>query len=187
MTIEEEKQILKRIKDDPKVFGEIFDFYYSKIFGYIFRRILDYDISKDIAAETFLKAYLNIGKFVWKDISIKSWLYKIATNEINYYFRKKKYSPESLNDLLENNPKIIFEENEFESEKQKIENELKLHKDFIKIQRKVILLPVKYQEVISLRFFEQKSIKEISEILNKKNGTIKSLISRGLAKLRNET
>ena len=45
-------------------------------------------------------------------------------------------------------------------------------------------MPVKYQEVIALKYFEEKSIKEISEILGKKEGTIKSLISRGLQKLR---
>ena len=47
-------------------------------------------------------------------------------------------------------------------------------------------LPVKYQEVISLRYFEGKNNKEIIEILNMKEGTLKSLLSRGLEKLRNK-
>jgi RNA polymerase sigma-70 factor (ECF subfamily) len=45
-------------------------------------------------------------------------------------------------------------------------------------------LPMKYQEVLILRFVEQKKVAEIAEILNKREGTIKSLLSRGLAKLR---
>jgi RNA polymerase sigma-70 factor (ECF subfamily) len=45
-------------------------------------------------------------------------------------------------------------------------------------------LPVKYQEVISLRYFEGKENKEIVEILNINEGTLKSLLSRGLEKLR---
>jgi RNA polymerase sigma-70 factor (ECF subfamily) len=45
-------------------------------------------------------------------------------------------------------------------------------------------LDLKYQEVIALRFFEEKSIQQISAILNKKEGTVKSLLSRGLKKLR---
>jgi len=36
-----------------------------------------------------------------------------------------------------------------------------------------------------LRFFEKKKLKEISEILGKKEGTIKSLVHRGLEKLKN--
>lgn len=53
------------------------------------------------------------------------------------------------------------------------------------IQEKIFKLPVKYQEVIVLRFFEKKKIKEIAEILGKKQGTIKSLLHRGLEKLKN--
>jgi len=45
-------------------------------------------------------------------------------------------------------------------------------------------LPVKYQEVISLRYFEGKDYKEITEILNINEGTLKSLLSRGVEKLR---
>jgi RNA polymerase sigma-70 factor (ECF subfamily) len=45
-------------------------------------------------------------------------------------------------------------------------------------------LPIKYQEVISFKYFEGKENKEIAEILLIKEGTLKSLISRGLEKLR---
>jgi RNA polymerase sigma-70 factor (ECF subfamily) len=44
---------------------------------------------------------------------------------------------------------------------------------------------IKYQEVIALRYFEQKSISEIGLILGKNEGTVKSLVSRGFEKLRN--
>ena len=46
------------------------------------------------------------------------------------------------------------------------------------------MLSVKYQEVLTLRYFENKQIKEISEILGKREGTVKSLLHRGLEKLR---
>lgn len=65
-----------------------------------------------------------------------------------------------------------------------LENELKLHKDFIRIQKALKLMDTKYQEVIAFRYFEAKDIREISEILGKPEGTIKSLLSRGLEKLR---
>jgi RNA polymerase sigma-70 factor (ECF subfamily) len=45
-------------------------------------------------------------------------------------------------------------------------------------------LPLKYQEVIALKYFEGKENKEIAEILNINEGTLKSLLSRGLEKLR---
>jgi len=180
----EEQLLLEKIRSDPKEFGILFDQYYSRIFGYILRRTLNYDLTGDIVAETFLKAFLKINEFKWKDISISSWLFKIATNEISQYYRKQKYSPYSLDLLLDNGEFDITNKESFEEERARIEKELKNYDDFILVQKKLEKLPIKYQEVISLKYFEEKSIKEISEILGKKEGTIKSLISRGLQKLK---
>ena len=180
----EEDLLLDKIKKDPKKFGILFDQYYNRIFGYVLRRTLDYDLASDIVAETFLKAFLKINSFRWKGISISSWLFKIATNEINYYYRKQKYTPRSLDLLLDSDEFDIRNTESIEEEKAKIEEELKAHNDFVLVQKQLEKLPVKYQEVIALKYFEEKSIKEISEILDKKEGTVKSLISRGLQKLR---
>lgn len=180
----EEQLLLEKIRTDPNEFGVVFDQYYNKIFGYVLRRTLNYDLAADIVAETFLKAFLKINDFKWKDISISSWLFKIATNEINGYYRKQKYSPCSLDLLLDRGEFDIANTESFEGERTRIEEELNHYDDFISVQKKLEKLPVKYQEVIALKYFEEKSIKEISEILDKKEGTIKSLISRGLRKLK---
>jgi RNA polymerase sigma-70 factor (ECF subfamily) len=183
MTLDDEKRLLEKIKENPESFGKIFDVYYKPIFNYIFHRVADYDISRDIAADTFLKAYLKINAFAWKEVSILTWLYRIATNEINYFYRKKKAAKFSL-DLLGLQSRKLFEFDDYQTEKQLLENELKLNEDFARVQRSLKKLHIKYQEVLSLRFFEKKSLKEISEILDKKEGTIKSLLSRGLEKLK---
>jgi len=69
-------------------------------------------------------------------------------------------------------------------DRKEIEDELQRHTQFLTILRELKKLPVKYQEVISLRYFEEKDNKEIVEILNINEGTLKSLLSRGLEKLR---
>ena len=183
MNLVEEKQLLKKIKEKPELFGEIFDAYYKTIFNYIFHRVADYDISRDIAADTFLKAYLKIQSFVWKDTSVLTWLYRIATNEVNYFYRKNK-SAKLFQDKFFTQVDTLFEPEEYQSEKQLLDNELKQDEDFAKVQHSLKQLDIKYQEVLSLRYFEKKSIIEIAEILNKKEGTIKSLLSRGLEKLK---
>lgn len=71
-----------------------------------------------------------------------------------------------------------------EEEKSNAELELERHKQFKKVQKAVKELPLKYQEVISLKYFERLKIKKISTVLNKKEGTIKSLLSRGIAQLK---
>ncbi len=184
MNLEEEKHLLQQIKTDPEKFGVLFDACYQPIFKYILRRVADYDISRDIAAECFLKAFLNIQSFTWKGISLSSWLYRIATNEINYYFRQHKQYTSSLEQLKNRGEFDMMDSPEYVNEKQLLEKELEQHNEFKRVQKGLTQLDIKYQEVLSLRYFEKKSILEIAEILNKNEGTVKSLLSRGTGKLR---
>jgi len=174
-----EQELLQKIQADPKQFGALFDYYYQRIFGYVYRRVTDYDLARDITAETFLKAFLKIHAFQWKGISISSWLFRIATNEVNQFFRKNKYKPEKLGSII-SGELFLFHD----SSREELEEEFRRHQEFLQVQRQVKTLDTKYQEVIALRFFEGKDNQQIAEILNKPEGTIKSLLSRGIEKLR---
>jgi RNA polymerase sigma-70 factor (ECF subfamily) len=180
----DEEQLLKEIKNDPQKFAELYEAFYNKIFGYVYRRTNDYETASDITAETFLKAYVNVSKFKWNNISLLYWLYKIATNELNKYFNSHKYKPESLSRIQEEYGIDITDHSNAETENIRLQNELEKHEEFVRINKSIRTLNLKYQEVIALRYFEKKSIKEISIILNKKEGTIKSLLSRGIEKLK---
>ena len=191
MELRKEKELIKEAKKDPEVFGKLYDQHYSRIFGYVLRRTADLEIAQDITSETFFKALKGLWRFRWKDTfsvypvghrrcSFGAWLYRIANNEIANYFRKNKHKPVSLEKI----PEPITVHNP-ETEILEAEQELKKHQDFLKIQKEIFKLPIRYQEVITLRFFEKKKLKEISEILGKKEGTIKSLVHRGLEKLKN--
>ena len=177
-----EEAILKKIKENPSNFSELFTLYYKPIFGYIFRRIAVFEDSADIASETFLKAFQHIHQFTYKGISIKVWLYRIATNEINLHYRKeKKHRSIISQDILDN--QIIFKQ-QLEQDREVLEKELQPHEQYIHVLEQLKTLPEKYQTVIALRYFEGKDNKEIALILDIKEGTLKSLLSRGVEKLR---
>jgi RNA polymerase sigma-70 factor, ECF subfamily len=179
-----EERLLKDIEIDPWEFGEVYDAFYGNIFGYVFRRTANYDAAKDIAAETFLKAYTGIGKFRWRNISVIHWLYRIATNELNKYFHESSYTPESLSRIHEEYGVNLTDYSNAETERIRLEDELERHREFVKVHEQIKKLDTKYQDVISLRFYEQKSLKEIAIILGKREGTVKSLLSRGIDKLK---
>lgn len=182
----DEEKLLQEIETDPKKFAEVYEAFYKNIFGYVFRRTTNYDAAKDIAAETFLKAYTGIGKFRWRNISILHWLYRIATNEINKHFNSSKYLPESIHRIQEEYGVDITDYSNAETERILLEEDLQRHQDFVKINDLMNKLDTKYQEVLALRFYEQKSIEEIAVILGKKTGTVKSLLSRGVDKLKKD-
>ena len=181
MDLEQEKELVERARGDSEAFGEIYEQYYSQIFGYILRRTASIEIAQDITSEVFFKALKNLGQFHWRDIPFSSWLYRIATHEIANYFRKNNHRYSSLEEvsnlMSDSNPTV-------ESELIEAEAELKRHEAFLALHENISRLPAKYQEVITLRFFENKQLKEIVEILGKRQGTVKSLLHRGLAKLR---
>jgi RNA polymerase sigma-70 factor (ECF subfamily) len=184
MDLSEEKELVRQAQKAPDAFAKLYDQYYPKIFGYILRRTANLEAAQDITSETFFNALSKLWQFRWRNISFSSWLYKIATNEINQYFRKAEYKKSvSLEELQEQGFEPISSHDP-ESELIEAQEQLKQHQEFLEIQGKIVRLPAKYQEVIALRFFEQKQIKEIAEILGKKEGTIKSLLYRAVEKLR---
>jgi RNA polymerase sigma-70 factor (ECF subfamily) len=177
-----EIELLNSIKTQPEAFSALFKLYYKAIFGYILRRTGNFDDAADIAADTFFKAYQQIGKFTYRGVSIKVWLYRIATNEVNQYFRHRQKT----------NVFFIWLEKESETaltqfldeDRKNWEAELQGHTQYLTVLKNLKTLPNSYQDVIALRYFEGKDNKEITEILGIKEGTLKSLLSRGIEKLR---
>jgi RNA polymerase sigma-70 factor, ECF subfamily len=91
MDLDEERELVRQAQKDPDAFAELYDVYYPKIFGYVLRRSANLEAAQDITSETFLKALRKLWQFQWRSISFSFWLYKIATNEVNQYFRKAEY------------------------------------------------------------------------------------------------
>jgi RNA polymerase sigma-70 factor (ECF subfamily) len=181
---EEEEYLIELIKIDSSEFKVLFDLHYPVILNYVYRRLADYELSRDIASEVFLKAFIHIRSFKYKGVSVLYWLYRIANNEIQQYYRKKRYLPLNFSEAINTNYQNVITRQSDEYQKMQREEEWKQHEDFILVQKKLRLLPLKCQEVIALKYFEQKTIKEIALIKNQKEGTIKSLLSRSISKLR---
>jgi len=181
MNLEQEKVLVDRAKSDPKAFGGLYDEYYPKIFGYVLKRTASIEIAQDVTSEVFFKALKYIGKFHWRGTPFSSWLYRIATNEITNNFKgakRRQVLTEEVSDL------VNLSSPSPDIEIARAEVELRKHEEFLALHEVIAKLPIKYQEVITLRFFEKKQLNEIGEILGKKEGTIKSLLHRGLERLR---
>ena len=177
-----ERELLEQIRADPARFSAIFGLYYQPIFGYILRRTGDFDDTADIAANTFFKAFTHINSFSWRGISIKIWLYRIATNEVNLFFRHRQKHSTLFERLKPENEELFH--TYLQQDREVLETELQQHGQFLAMLKALKTLPDKYQEVIALRYFEGKDNKEIAAILDINEGTLKSLLSRGVEKLR---
>ena len=165
---------------DKEAFSELFDLYYDKILNYVFRRTLNIDYAKDIASNTFLKVLENIHRFEWRngENSFNSWIYKIATNEVNQYFRKQNKYKLSIDD--EN----FKELGDFGEEVEKIEKRLENDEYLLVLNKAIKKLKPIYQDIMHLRYFEELTYSEISGILNKNETTVRVYSKRALEKLK---
>lgn len=186
LTLQQEKALIEKARKDPESFGQIFDYYYNDILNYCLRRTEDVALAQDIASTVFFKAYKKLWQFKWQGVPFIAWLYRIANNEIKSHFRKSSAFHSSLDEMREEagfEPSVI---DDVEDEIIAAEEKLERHQQFLKVKEQMNLLDPKYQEVLQLRFFQKLKIDQIAQVLNKKPGTVKSLVSRGLSKLRHQ-
>lgn len=184
MDLNEEKKLIEDAKNDPLAFGKLYDTYYPRISNYLLHRMSRADSALDVTSEVFYKAMTKIHQFSWNNVSFSSWCYKIANNEIRMYYRKKENKNFSLETLFEQNHFEPPSSEDIEKEYIQVEEEIAKNKEFKEIQKQLLKLSSDYQEALTLRYFEDKSLEEISEIMGKNVNTIKSFIFRGKKKLK---
>ena len=180
-----EKELVEEARRDPKAFGAIFDLYHVKILKYAAYRTGNAEAARDITSEAFFKTLNKLWQFKWSGASFSAWLYRIASNEVNMYFRSKKYEPSSLDELMEKDPSYEApSKSDLAAELEEAQKSIDRNSLFKLVHAELVKLPPAYQEALSMRFFDEMKISDISLALGKKEGTIKSLISRGLSMLR---
>lgn len=83
-----EIQLIEDAKKNPKAFEILYNNYHDRIFRFVWSKVRDLDIASDITSEVFMKAFIHIKKYTDRGFSFSAWLFKLATNEVNLYFRK---------------------------------------------------------------------------------------------------
>lgn len=169
-----EEELIRKAQADPSLFKPLYESYYKPIFLFILHRIGDKAITADVVSQVFLKALLNIGKFRFKGLPFSAWLYRIAINECNDFFRRNKR--ERLVVLEDVSVDRLYEEM-FAEERI---DELKRKLPAIFEQ----LTPEEFQ-VIELRFLENRPFKEVAAILNITENYAKVKTYRILEKMKN--
>lgn len=178
--LEAEKDLVRRAQHSSEAFAGLYEIYYPRIYGYALRRTANVQLSLDITSVTFLKALKEIKKFRWREVPFGAWLYRIASNEINDHYRRCRGKRiDSIEEIAE-----LADTVDYADEVNHAEEELSRQQEFLRLREKIAELPEMYQEVIALKFFEKKRIREMVKILGKKEGTIKSLLHRGIERLR---
>ena len=177
-----DEQLVQLSLKDQNSFYYLIERYEPKILRYI-KRITNIspEESEDLLQEIFIKVYRNLNRFNRK-LKFSSWVYRIAHNEIINQYRKKKSYSATIDLFTENDDTDHLAG--FIGEALDIDNDYISRENAEKVRAALAKLPDKYREVLILRYFEDQSYKEISDILRKPAGTVATLINRAKSKFR---
>ena len=152
------------IKGDRKAQKQLYDHFASKMYAVCLRYANDADEAKDILQDGFIKVFLNLKQFNYKG-SFEGWIRRIIVNTALEKFRDKNY-------LFAVHMERGYEKDDKEYDH--IISDLSAN-DLLKLIQE---LSPQYRMVFNLYAIEGYSHKEICDILNIKEGTSKSNLSR---------
>jgi len=165
-------ELIDLAKIDPESFGLLMERYQMPLFHYI-RRItqLPKEDIEDLLQEVFIKIYQKLNEYN-EILKFSSWAYRITHNHIIDYFRKTNARPRA-NSLEDSELAKILKSGT------DIEKDMNTKDCLEKIKECLEDIPLKYKEILVLRFIEEKSYEEIMDILKKPKGTVATMIARG--------
>src|SRR5436189_3707215 len=88
--IRKENEIVEKSRHDPRAFAELYEKYFDRIYYYLVRHTDDEETAGDLCSQTFVNVLNHLPSYELRGLPFSAWLYKIATNEVNKYYRKKK-------------------------------------------------------------------------------------------------
>ncbi len=151
---EEIDKLVLEARDDPEAFGRLYDIYYPRILGHIAMRVGNVDDTEDLTEQVFEKLLLGIKRYDPDRGSFDTWIYQITNNTLVDFYRRRGRQRRLE---LEEAQKLL----QYDEPEGAVDNTRR----YLKLMDLMRELPPSYQEILSLRFIDGKSIEEIAEIL----------------------
>lgn len=166
----DEKELVCRAKiGDKEALNELIEIYYDEVYSFLYRRMGNKTAAEDVTQDTFIKFIKNLPYYKEKN-KLKSFLFTIAINTSNDFFRRHKQETSLLS--LDNVGEEITE------------NETLQKEEALIVRQAVLSLPDVQRDVIILRFYHDLKIKEIASVQKVPIPTVKTRLRRALKALK---
>lgn len=148
--------IQSALKRDQKAQTKLINTFWVDVFSFVMKKVQDEIVADELTVSVFSKVLSKLDLYD-PAFQFKTWVLTIAQNTVIDYWRKKMRENEDASDELE----------EVRNQFAKSPEELLIsEEEQKKIQKIIDSMDDNYRDIIRLRFFEEKSMKEISEELN---------------------
>jgi RNA polymerase sigma-70 factor (ECF subfamily) len=165
----DERSLIEAAKKDRRLFAELYELYFERVYAFIGRRVRDRAQVQDLTSEVFRKALESLDRFEWRGAPFATWLFRIASNAIIDYRRRAAREVRDSELEAKADPKV--------ASATQVEERAVLY-------RLVRELPADQRRVIELRFAEEKAIREVAGEMGRTEGAVKQLQLRAIQNLR---
>ena len=162
---EDDRELIERAKTDREALAALYRRYQPRITAYVMRRVGRTHEAEDLVSSVFLAMVRGLARYRCGEAPFIAWLYRIASNEINRWIRKRRirrFFGLSVEIADEGTPPDEGEH----------------------LRIALSELPLHYQTVLSLHYLEELSVSEIATVIGSAPGTVKSRLARGRDLLR---
>lgn len=167
--MQDEAQVISMVRaGNTDAFTDVVECYQGSIIRYLHRLTGEYEVALDLAQDTFVRAYQGILK-TDAELSLKPWLYKIATNLARQHHRRKR--------ILSFVPLAHVKEPKASSATDNVDERLVIGEALRKV-------PAEQRRCIVLHFVERLNYREIGEILGTSEDAVRKRVVRGCEKFR---
>lgn len=167
---EDIRYVRQVLAGEKRGYIHIINKYKNPLYATILRMTKNPQFAEDLLQEAFIKVYEQLGKYDQKG-SFKSWLYRVAINHCLDQLRKKSFQTEEIDDTKLRNhetPEVVLLQNEKSRE----------------IEKMVSILPEDERMILMLRYANELSYDEISEVLSVTITDVRNKLHRAKKKLR---
>jgi len=161
---------------DQRAYTELMGRYKDSVYFMLLKMVNNSDDAEDLTIETFSKAFKRLYQYT-PQFAFSTWLFKIASNHSIDFIRKKRIKAVSIDQGFSNEDGESYV---IPVKEDSLDPEESMQKDE-RVQRMrdvVEKLKPRYKRLVELRYFEEKSYEEISEILELPLGTVKAQLFR---------
>jgi RNA polymerase sigma-70 factor (ECF subfamily) len=164
LAVTDESMLLER----EEIIDQLMQEYSDDILHLVYTYVKNRTTAEDLTQEIFLKCYEKLNQFN-QQATLKTWVYRIASNHCKDYLRSWHYRKITLSDkILDYIP----------SKSKQVEEEIISNSEENILTNAVMNLPLKYREVVFLHYYEELSLAEISKITTVNINTIKTRLKR---------
>lgn len=180
----DERLLIEAAQRDPGRFAELYERNFDRVYAYIAHRVRNRDAAEDLTAEVFHQALVTLGSFEWRGVPFVAWLLGIAAHVLANRWRgtaTKEFGSEVLENLGDLGGKSLAGN---DNENGHAPRDLEGVEQRATIAKLVATLPDDQRLVITRRFLEHRSTREIAQEMRRTEGAVKQLQFRALENLR---